>query len=239
MRAGSASAESSAWLMRPEDAGAELFRVRPLPGPMAWVALTGLTALGGVLGLLPPERSLGTVISGALVSAVLFLLLFGAGYLELHRVCENALVVGLSPVPGGVPYMIPWESVRPGSIRVHDPAVGFRGAAGPAGGRGTRMAMYSSRAVSLEGLVADLAGPRLREMGPVARLLEDRSAAALEQDPPLTRWVMGVRDPEPLVRAVEAALVARGLAEAGLADQALASPLEGPGPAEPPAETAE
>lgn len=230
MRSRPQPAEASTWLMRPEDAGAELFRVRPAPEPIAWLSLAGLIALGGVLGLLPPERSAWTVLSGSLTAALLFGLLFGAGFLQLHRVCVNALVLGASPFPGGTPYVIPWESVRPGSLCVHDPAVGLRGTAGPTGDRGTRMAIYSGKAVSLQGLVADLAGPRLRERSATAlRLLAVRSAQELEQDPPLTRWVLGVRDPEPLTRAIEAALVARGLAEPGLADRALRDRVAGAG----------
>jgi len=43
---------------------------------------------------------------------------------------------------------------------------------------------------------------------------------------PTTRWVMGVRDPKPLARAVEAALVAAGHPGAqGAADRALAHPV--------------
>ncbi len=43
---------------------------------------------------------------------------------------------------------------------------------------------------------------------------------------PAVRWLMGVRDPEPLARAVEAALVAAGHPAAqGAADRALAHPV--------------
>lgn len=104
---------------------------------------------------------------------------------SLYRVCENALVVGSSV--GGQPYVIPWASVRPGSLTVHDPVNRFRRPAGETGDRATRMAVFATRAVSVEGLIADLAHPRLRERTSTAKqLLAGRGEAPAPADPDIS-----------------------------------------------------
>ena len=90
------------------------------------------------------------------------------------------------------------------------------------------MAAYSTSAVSVTGLLPQLASARRRKK--LLGRLGITSTALWGEVPlpeaPTVRWLMGVRDPEPLARAVEAALVAAGHPGAqGAADRALAHPV--------------
>lgn len=235
---GPAVGPAAAFLLQPQDAGRELFRVRPVPGPGAWTAYGVAVTAGGLAGGFAAGGSTATAVAGALGIALLFGLLYLVGFLECHRVCEHALVLGLTPWPGGEPYVIPWATVDPATLTVHRPLTRPGAPAGEPGERGIRAAAYSRRGVSLGGLYADLAHPRRRTTSPTARALLARYA----DDParhglPATRWIMGVRDPEPLVRAIVTALAAHGRVDAGLADRVLACPVRGgvtDGPQNPP-----
>jgi hypothetical protein len=214
-------------LLLPDDAGREIYRVRPVPGPLAWLVLAAAVGAGGVAGRFAAGGSPATAAGGAAGIAVLFGLLYLAGYLNCHRVCENALVLGLAPWPGGEPYVIPWTTVDPATLTVHQPLTRPGSSPGEPGERGVRAAFYSRRGVSVGGLHADLAHPRRRSTVPAAAELLARYTRDPGQGLPATRWVMGVRDPEPLVRAIASVLSARGLADADLAERVLASPVSG------------
>ncbi|MDX6250110.1 MAG: hypothetical protein QOF10_3470, partial [Kribbellaceae bacterium] len=149
-------------LLSVEEAGRELYSVRPKPGPIAWLVFVGLLASAFLLDWVAPDSGLiggFAALAGALVIGAP---LFGVGMLDKHRVCENALVLGLTPWPGGQPDVIPWSTVPADSLLVHDPATGA-GTPGQNGARGTRMAVFSRKAVSLVGLHHDLAHPRRRQ----------------------------------------------------------------------------
>jgi hypothetical protein len=93
------------------------------------------------------------------------------------------------------------------------------------------MAIFSRKAVSVVGLHHDLAHPRRRESSVFARALLARvTPEELALRPPLVNWAMGVRDPEPLLRAIEAALSKHRPEAVGSADHALAHPVHGPRP---------
>ena len=214
------------------DAGQELYSVRSKPGRIAWLVFAGLLVVSFLMGWLAPDSGIvgafAALIGGFLIMGSLFL----SGLLDKHRVCENALVLGLTPWPGGQPYVIPWSTVPVDSLLLHDPAnkVGSEGA-GRNGARGTRMAVYSRKAVSVVGLHHDLAHPRRRQTSGFARQLLARvTPEELAQRPPLVNWAMGVRDPEPLLRAIEAAMARHDPRAAGIADHALAHPVHGPRP---------
>ncbi|HWL99357.1 MAG TPA: hypothetical protein VNP20_18595 [Nocardioidaceae bacterium] len=79
---------------------------------------------------------------------------------------------------------------------------------GPAA-RNIRMAAYSTKAVTFTGLHCELANDRLRRSSPLAveaqrRPMYDNVAAP---PTPTATWARGVRDPQPLLRAIEQALV--------------------------------
>jgi hypothetical protein len=217
-------------LLSVEEAGRELYSVRPKPGSIALLAFVGLLVIAFLLGWVAPDSGL---IGGfaALAGAVVILVpLFGVGMLDKHRVCENALVLGLTPWPGGQPYVIPWSTVPADSLLVHDPAT-KAGTPGQNGARGTRMAVFSRKAVSLVGLHHDLAHPGRRQTSDFARQILARvTPEELALRPPLVPWTMGVRRPEPLLRAIEAALVRVRPEAVGAADHALAHPVHGPRP---------
>ncbi|HEY0474122.1 MAG TPA: hypothetical protein VGD34_20775 [Kribbella sp.] len=219
-------------LLSVADAGQELYSVRPKPGPIAWLVFVGLLALAFLMGWLAPASGLVGGFAALAGAVVILVPLFGVGMLEKHRVCENALVLGLTPWPGGEPYVIPWSTVPPDSLLLHDPATrAGAGAAGQSGARGTRMAIFSRKAVSLVGLHHDLAHPRRRQTTEFARQVLARvTPEELALRPPLVSWAMGVRKPEPLLRAIEAALVRFRPEAAGSADHALAHPVHGPRP---------
>ncbi|HEY0693605.1 MAG TPA: hypothetical protein VGD71_31760 [Kribbella sp.] len=219
-------------LLSVEEAGQELYSVRPKPGPVAWVVFVGLLVLVFLAGWVAPDSGLIGGIAALIGGLVILTPLLAVGMLEKHRVCENALVLGLTPWPGGQPYVIPWSTVPPDSMLLHDPATkAGTGAAGQSGARSTRMAVFSRKAVSVVGLHHDLAHPRRRQTSAFARQLLARvTPEELALRPPLVSWAMGVRNPEPLLRAIEAAMVRQHPEAAGAADLALAHPVHGPRP---------
>ena len=184
----------------PPDVGALRFAVRPTPGPRFLAAVVLTTALAGAVGALVPEGGALGAVGGVVGLLLVHGGLLGAGLVEQHRVHDAALVLG--PTAGRArPYVLPWSQLDPGSLQVHRRAnlVGSRyGAVGTS--RNLRTAVYSTSAVSVVG-PAPLGGS-----GSV-------------------RWLMGVRDPEPLARAVERAMVDAGLPAQGAAERALAAPV--------------
>lgn len=82
--------------------------------------------------------------------------------------------------------------------------------------------------VSVTGLLPQLASPRRRKaqltrLGSTPTALWDEAPLP---EAPTARWLLGVRDPGSLARAIEAALVAAGHPAAqGAADRALAHPV--------------
>ena len=219
-------------LLDPGDAGRVLYSTRPSAGPLAWLALLALLGAAAVLGAVVPGGGLGGAIAATIGAGLILGGLFTIGSLDHHRVCQNALVLGLSPWPGGQPYVIPWSAVDPRSLTLHRPANRPGRPATEMGSRGARMAVYSTRAVSLLGLHPDLAHPTRRHRTRFAlELLARRTSQQLAGDPPVIRWVMGIRDPEPLLRAIEEALIQHRDDAAGIADRALAAPMSGGYPA--------
>jgi hypothetical protein len=216
-------------LLGVEDAGRTLYSARPTPGARAWAVLVLLVLGGGLLVYaLAPDRSPLLFGLGALGTGVVLGALFASGPLDHHRVCEHALVLGPSPWPGGEGYVIPWSTVPPESVTLHAPLNRPGRAGAEMGSRGARAAVYSTKGVSVVGLHADLAHPRRRLHSRSAHeLLRGRTPADLEQNPPRTRWVMGVRDPEPLLRAIEQAMTQHHHDAVGIADRALANPMSG------------
>jgi hypothetical protein len=188
----------------------------------------GILLVFFLLGLAAPEPGLwagflALAVGGPYVGMILF-----SGYLEKHRVCEHALVLGLTPWPRSRPFVIPWSTIAPESLVLHDPSlklgVDTTTVLHP---RAARLATYSRRSVSLVGLHPDLAHPRRRRWSPIAERFRAAPDGAL---PPefLVRWAMAVRDPEPLLRAIEAAMVASGADARGIAQHALDHPVHGP-----------
>jgi len=215
-------------LMQPEDAGAVVYSTRSVPGPRAVLLVAVLVVAVWTVLLFVPESGpmQATVATSFLL--VFLLLLFGAGMLDHHRVCENALVLGLAPWPGGQAYVIPWSTVSPDSLTLHKPLNRPGRPAAETGSRGARTAVYSTRGVSLAGLHADLAHPRRRVRSATAReLLRMTTPEQLEQNPPRIRWVMGARDPERLLRAIESAMVRHRPEAEGSAERAIAHPVSG------------
>ena len=144
-----------------EQAGRELFAVRPRPGWGFLVVVVVTTALGYGLAYLAPERSPVLAITGAVGVLLVHLGVGGSGLLEKHRVCEHALVLGPT-WPGATPYVVPLSSIDPQSIRLHHRANFLGRRLGGPGARNIRMAVYSTKAVTFTGLHYELAHDRLR-----------------------------------------------------------------------------
>jgi hypothetical protein len=215
-------------LLESGDVGRVLYSTRPTAGPLAWLMLLTLLAGAAVIGAVVPGGGPGGAIAAALGATAILGTMFVGGPLDHHRVCENALVLGMNPWPGGQPYIIPWSTVDPNSLTLHRPANRMGRPAGEVGARGTRMAVYSTRAVSLLGLHPDLAHPTRRNRTQLARnLLATRTPQQIADEPPLIRWVMGTRHPEPLLRAIEDVLTRHRDDANGIADRALAHPMAG------------
>ena len=95
-----------------EQAGRELFAVRPWPGWGFLAVVVVTTALGYGLAYLAPERSPVLALTGAVGVLLVHLGVGGSGLLENHRVCEHALVLGPT-LPGARPYVVPLSSIDP------------------------------------------------------------------------------------------------------------------------------
>ncbi len=184
-------------------------------------------ALFAVLGALAPPRTWWTATIAAAAYLVFLAALAGSGWLEKHRLYERALVLGPT-WPGARPYVIPADTIDPGSVTVHLRANRINQRLHQNGQPSMRMAVYSTRAVSLVGLHYDAAGPRPRSG---SRSL--RAASALLGQQPLQagrtcRWVLGVKDPAPLVSALMTVLEPMGRAGPREAEQVIATPVEEP-----------
>lgn len=197
--------------------GALRFAVRPKPGPY-YLLMAALTTLASGAGcyFLPADGGWVLAVAGASGLLLVHLLVIGAGMLEQHRVHDHALIVGPVWRSSFRPrsYIIPWETVDPASLLAHRRANFIGDTYGPTGlSSNLRMAVFSTGAVSFVGLNAALAKGRGMPSVP-----SGNSMAA-------HRWVLGLREPEPLMRAVEHALLDAGLDAHGAADRALAHPV--------------
>ena len=209
-----------------EQAGHERFAVRPRAGWGFLVVVVVTTALGYGLAYLAPERSPVLAITGAVGVLLVHLCVAGSGLLEKHRVCEHALVLGPT-WPGATPYVVPLTSIDPMSIRLHHRANFLGKRLGGPGARNIRMAVYSTKAVTFTGLHYELAHDRLRRASPLAVEAHRRSMYdnVAPSPPPTTTWALGVRDPRPLLHAIEQALVDAGRPAAGLSERQLRNPI--------------
>ncbi len=180
------------------------------------------------LGALAPPRTWWTAAIAGGAYLVFLAALAGSGWLERHRVYERALVLGPT-WPGARPYVIPVETINPASTTVHLRANRINQRLHQNGQPTMRTAVYSTRAVSLVGLHYDAAGPRARSGSRSLRV----ASALLGQQPLETggtcRWVLGVKDPAPLVGALMTVLEPTGRGGPQAADQVLAAPIEEPG----------
>ena len=208
-----------------EQAGRELFAVRPRPGWGFLVVVVVTTALGYGLAYLAPERSPVLAITGAVGVLLVHLGVGGSGLLEKHRVCEHALVLGPT-LPGATPYVVPLSSIDPQSIRLHHRANFLGRRLGGPGARNIRMAVYSTKAVTFTGLHYELANDRLRRSSPLAVEARRRPMYDNVAPPPTptTTWALGVRDPQPLLLAIEQALVDAGQPAAWVSGRQLRNP---------------
>jgi hypothetical protein len=218
------------------DLGALIYAVRPLPRPLPIVLALGFVLLIDVFIFVTNGHSLVFVAWGTAGA----LLVIGAaalgGFLELHRLYEHGVVVGLSWPRGRPPYVIPLSSVDPASVTVHHRANMLARRLGTGGSPTMRMAWYSTRAVSFVGRSWELSNAALDPDSPVAnprkrRMLETRQAAFGRGPMPsgdTSLWALGVRDPEPLLQALERAFAADGHPQSGLAERALRHPVVEP-----------
>jgi hypothetical protein len=209
-----------------EQAGRELFAVRPRPG-WGYLAIVLVTiALGYGLAYLAPERSPVLAIAGAVGVLLVHLGVAGSGLLEKHRVCEHALVLGPT-LPGTTPYVVPLSSIDPQSIRLHHRANYLGRRLGGLGARNLRMAVYSTKAVTFSGLHCELANEKLRRSSPLTMQAQQRPRYDNVPAPPAPSitWALGVRDPQPLLLALEQALVDSGQPAGGVSEQQLRDPI--------------
>lgn len=211
----------------PADLGRLVYAVRPTPTAQAWLVMLAPAAGFAGLGALAPPRTWWTAAIAAGAYLAFLAALAGSGWLEKHRLYENGIVLGPT-WPGAKPYVIPTDTINPASVTVHLHANRINQRLHQNGQPSMRMAVYSTRAVSLVGLHYDDAGPRARSG---SRWL--RTASSLLGQQPLEggqtcRWVLGVKDPAPLVSAVMTILQPTGRAGPQVAEQVLAAPIEEP-----------
>lgn len=192
-----------------------------------WPTLGAALVLLGVLLLLTALGAVGGGATGALAGlfggAAVLLALAGSGLVERHRVYDRALVLGPT-WPGATPYVVPLESIDLATVRLWSRANLYTRSQPTPTASARRNAIYTTMAITFDGLapVAANAKTRPRAMDIVARVT---GAGATEAGGrPTDTWFLGTRSPEPLLRAVEAALSDLGHAEAlGLADRVLAA----------------
>lgn len=197
------------------------------PGPLALVVLVLLPAVAPLV-LWARSGGVAAVVIAYLAGFLMLALLYLSGWMNRTKVYDRAVVLDTT-WPGGSPYVIPLETVDVDRIRYHRRA-NFIGRRLGQGGRHIRMGPYASRAVTFDGLSPrlalrngrDVTEARAQVVRPGSRSLPVEDGLVLE----LQTWAVATGTPEPLLRALEAALVDSGRPEAaGLAARLLADPV--------------
>jgi hypothetical protein len=228
----SSAEDSQRLLLDPVDAGPTLHDERLWPGPLGWAVLLGIPVLA-FLALLPRD-GLALAVAGAVGAGIVTLGLAASGALLHNRVHRWAMVLGVSR-PAARPYVVPWSTVDPSRVRLHHRANFIARRLRTQSSPVLRVAAFTTVAVTLTGLRPELAHPEkrltlLRRLGlpGIDAETELREARATHDGWNLltATWVIGTRDPERLLTAIEDALVASGHPEArGLAARELARPV--------------
>jgi hypothetical protein len=208
--------------------GRLVYAVRPLPRVLP--VLIGLAVVVAIDALIffPNGHTWVGVLFGTVGAGVVLLAAAGSGLLEKHRVYEHAIVVGLTWPRSSTPYVIPLSTIDPTSVTVHLRANLIARRLGTGGSPTMRMAVYSTRAVSFVGRSWQEAAPA----GGTKRRLLGLRQSAFGRGPlpsgPTSLWVLGVRSPEPLLRALEQVFAASGRPQPALTERALAHPVVEP-----------
>lgn len=216
-----------------QDLGTLVYSVRPLPRATPVLIAVAVVVVMDAAIYLGGDSSLMLVGFGTLGALLVMVPAVYSGYLELHRVYEHAVVVGLSWPRTSPPYVIALSSIDPSSVTVHVRANMIARRLQTQGSPTMRMAIYSTRAVSFIGRSWQTSNAALDPSSPSAqpakrRLLELRQAAFTSSPlpaGPTSLWALGVRDPQPLLEALEAAFAADGRPQPGLAQRALLNPV--------------
>ena len=224
------------WFFDESEAGILRYSARQWPTPRAGLVLL-LLLLG--LPLLVLLAGGPTALWGTLGGDLFLLLLAGSGLLERCRIYDRALVVGPT-WPGAVPYVIPLETIDPAHVRLWHRANLLARSQPDASLWTRRAAIYTSIGITFEGLSPAAAHARRRDAA-VARLglrpsqtrydpvAEHGFPGPGQRGLPTSNWLLGTSRPEPLLRALEAALVSSGRVDArGLADRELRDPAVAP-----------
>lgn len=215
------------------DWGALVYSVRPLPRTLPVAIAVAVVAAIDLFAYLTNGHSVAAPIFCTLGAVIVMGAAAVSGYLECHRVYEHAIVVGLSWPRSSPPYVIPLSTIDPSSVTVHYRANMIARRLATQGSPTMRMAIYSTRAVSFIGRSWDTSNATLDPTSPMAqpakrRRLELRQAAVSRRQLPrgsTSLWALGVRDPAPLARAMQAAFEADGRPQPGLAQRALHNPV--------------
>lgn len=214
------------------DPGRLIYAVRPTPRLTPWLIMIGILVVPGAFIYLTNDHSVVLTATGVMTIGVFLSALALSGFLELHRIHEHAVVVGLSRPRRSPPYVIPLSSIDPSTVTVHHRANMIARRLGTQGSPTMRMAVYSTRAVSFVGRSWQAANLALDPGDPASakklRRLQLRQAffgkTALPEGASVL-WALGVRRPEPLVKALEEAFAADGNPQPGLAERALRNPI--------------
>lgn len=223
--------------MRPQaDLGSLIYSVRPMPRTAPVLLGVAFLVACGAFVFFTNHHSILLTLAGVAGGLVVILAAAASGVLEIHRVYEHAIVVGLSWPRRSPPYIIPLSSIDPASVTVHYRANMIARRLGTGGSPTMRMAIYSTCAVSFVGLSWETANSALDPTNPGARplkrtALEMRQAAFGRGPLPAgstSLWALGVRDPAPLLQAIERAFDADDRPQPGLTERALAHPIVEP-----------
>ncbi|HEY7043558.1 MAG TPA: hypothetical protein VH419_07820 [Nocardioidaceae bacterium] len=209
------------------DLGRLLYAVRPLPTARAWLVMLAPAVVFAVLGWFAPPQTWWTAAVPAAAYLLFIAALGGAGWIDKHRVYERGVVLGPT-WPGATPYVVPLDTIDPTSVTVHHHANRINQRIHQNGQPTMRMAVYSTRAVSFAGLHYDEAGGRTRSDSKAFR-----AASTLLGQQPMSggrtcRWVLGVKDPAPLVAAIMQSFEATGRVAPGAARDVLSTAIEEP-----------
>jgi len=200
--------------------GRRIFATRPWPGPGYALLTLVVLAAGFGLGMADPSHDPRRGLAG-MAGIGIFWVAFGlSGLVEQHRVHENAVLLGAT-LPGFQPYVVSLESINPASITVHRRANLINRRLHQNGQPNMRMAPYSTTAVSFTGMHYEAARPQISSATAVGRRALAMLQAGDLRNLPNSQWVLGVRNPKPLLDALETALVRAGRAQPGLAARAL------------------
>lgn len=200
------------------DMGRVLASFRPWPTGRFWLVQLGLSALFGLVSLLPFVTAWAVTLSLLIGQWGTLLIWLVAGVVDRHRVCEHGLVLGWRRRSTLV---VPWSTLDPGRVRILErSSLLGRYDRVPASGPHFRQGFLTTRSLAVNGL--DTAAFGVWHLSGLYSAVGAIDSVGTRPSP-FVWWLMGSPHPERIARAIEEAMTAAGYDAEGLAARAQAS----------------